>query len=72
MHCRIMKKRGESDARIYSISVWRETPYYTEPERAALALAEASTRLSDRHDAVPDEIWNRAATHSMKRRSPAS
>lgn len=63
MHSRIMKKRGESDARIFSIAVWRETPYYTEPERAALALAEVATRLHDRPDAVPDDIWNRAAAH---------
>src|SRR4030095_11338285 len=38
-------------------------PYYTEPERAALALAEAATRLSDRTDAVPDEVWKEASRH---------
>lgn len=63
MHARTMKKLGESDARIYSVATWRETPYYTPPERAALALAEASTRLCDRSDAVPDEIWKEAAAH---------
>jgi AhpD family alkylhydroperoxidase len=63
MHARIMKKRGESDARIYSVAVWRETPYYTDSERAALALAEAATRMSDRADAVPDAIWKQAAAH---------
>ncbi|MFZ5893687.1 MAG: carboxymuconolactone decarboxylase family protein [Myxococcota bacterium] len=61
MHCRALRKLGESDARIFSLAVWRETPYYTEAERAALALAEAATRLSDRCDAVPDEIWKEAS-----------
>jgi AhpD family alkylhydroperoxidase len=63
MHCRTLKKLGESDQRIFSIATWRETPYYTDPERAALALAEAATRLADRSDAVPDEIWAAAAAH---------
>jgi alkylhydroperoxidase family enzyme len=40
------------------VAAWRETPYYSEVERAALALAEAVTRLSDRADPVPDEIWD--------------
>jgi len=43
--------------------VWRETPYFTEAERAALALAEAATRLADRPDPVPDDIWDAAAAH---------
>jgi alkylhydroperoxidase family enzyme len=43
--------------------VWRETPYYTDAERAALALAEAATRLCDRANAVPDEVWQEAARH---------
>ncbi len=63
MHCRALKKLGESDARIFGLSVWRETPYYTEPERAALALAEAATRLCDRPDAVPDAVWSEASKH---------
>jgi alkylhydroperoxidase family enzyme len=45
------------------VSAWRETPYFTDAERAALALAEAATRLSDRPDAVPDAIWDEAARH---------
>ena len=57
------KKAGESDERIFAVAAWRETPYYTEAERAALALAEAVTRLSDRADPVPDEIWEEAARH---------
>lgn len=63
MHCRSLKKHGETDTRIFALAAWRETPYYTEAERAALALAEAVTRLSDRADAVPDAIWNAAAEH---------
>ena len=62
-HCRALRKLGESDTRLFSLGAWREAPYYTEPERAALALAEAATRLSDRADAVPDEIWLEAARH---------
>jgi len=45
------------------VSAWRETPYFTEAERAALALAEAATRLADRSDAVPDDVWDDAARH---------
>jgi AhpD family alkylhydroperoxidase len=63
MHCRALKKLGETDARIFTLAAWREAPYYTEPERAALALAEATTRLGDRADAVPDEVWNEASRH---------
>ena len=63
MHSRALKKLGESDARVHTLAVWREAPYYTEPERAALALAEAGTRLSDRADPVPDEVWKEASRH---------
>ena len=45
------------------MAAWRDAPYFTDAERAALALAEAVTRLSDRADAVPDEIWDEAARH---------
>jgi len=61
MHTRALRKLGESDARIFALAVWREAPYYTDAERAALALAEAATRLSDRGDAVPDDVWQQAA-----------
>ncbi|MDX8434013.1 MULTISPECIES: carboxymuconolactone decarboxylase family protein [Mesorhizobium] len=63
MHARELKKAGEKDERIFAVSAWRQTPYFTEPERAALALAEATTRLSDRADPVPDPIWDEAARH---------
>lgn len=63
MHARELKKAGEKDERIFAVAAWRETPYFTDAERAALALAEAATRLSDRPDPVPDEIWDEAARH---------
>jgi AhpD family alkylhydroperoxidase len=63
MHWRALKKLGEKDERIFSVSAWREAPYYSDAERAALALAEAASRLSDRGDAVSDEVWNEAARH---------
>jgi AhpD family alkylhydroperoxidase len=63
LHARGLKKAGESDERIVSVSAWREAPYYTDAERAALALAEAVTRLSDRPDPVPDELWEDVTKH---------
>jgi AhpD family alkylhydroperoxidase len=60
---RSARKNGETDDRLFAVAVWRETPYFTDAERAALALAEAATRLADRADAVPDEIWDAAAEH---------
>jgi AhpD family alkylhydroperoxidase len=60
---RSAKKAGETDERLFAVAAWREAPYFTDAERAALAFAEAATRLSDRADAVPDEIWEEAARH---------
>ena len=57
------KKAGESDERLFVVAAWRETDLFTEAERAALALAESMTRLSDRAEPVPDEIWQEAAQH---------
>ena len=67
MHWRELKKAGESDERIFSVAAWRDTPYFTDAERAALALTEAVTRLSDRTGPVPDEIWGEAARHYDER-----
>ncbi|TDD32648.1 carboxymuconolactone decarboxylase family protein [Nonomuraea terrae] len=61
MHARDLKKNGESDERIWTVAGWRDAPYYSDAERAALALTEAVTRLSDRPEAVSDEVWNEAA-----------
>jgi len=63
MHARELKKAGEADKRIYAVAAWRESPYFTDAERAALALTEAATRLSDRADPVPDDVWQEAAKH---------
>src|SRR6266508_1647455 len=60
---RSAKKAGESDERLFAVAAWREAPYFTDAERAALALTEAATRLSDRIDPVPDEIWDEATRH---------
>ena len=57
------RQAGESDERLFAVAAWREAPYFTDAERAALALTEAATRLSDRPDPVPDEIWDEAARH---------
>src|SRR5262249_7898128 len=48
MHWRALKKYGASNERIATVAAWRETPYFTDAERAALALTEAATRLADR------------------------
>ncbi|MDA0634980.1 carboxymuconolactone decarboxylase family protein [Nonomuraea sp. MCN248] len=58
-HSADAKAAGESDARLHAVAVWREAPFFTEQERAALAFTEAATRLST-HD-VTDEVWRRAA-----------
>ena len=63
MHSRELKKLGATDERVFAVAAWREAPYFTEAERAALALAEAATRLSDRPDPVPDDVWEEATRH---------
>lgn len=60
---RSAKKAGEADKRLFAVAAWREAPYFSDAERAALALAESATRLSDRADAVSDEVWDEAARH---------
>lgn len=57
------RKAGETDDRLATVAAWRDAPYFTDAERAALALAEAVTRLADRPDPVPDEVWDEAARH---------
>ncbi|HVX30046.1 MAG TPA: carboxymuconolactone decarboxylase family protein [Nitrolancea sp.] len=61
IHSREMKHAGETDTRIYGVAAWRDTNYYSDAERAALALTEALTRQADRPDPVSDELWNEAA-----------
>src|SRR3982074_1495708 len=66
-HSRAAKKAGETDERLFTLAAWREAPYFTDSERAALALTEAVTRLSDRADPVPDEIWDEAGRPALRR-----
>ncbi len=61
MHARDLRKMGETDERLFSVAAWHDAPWFTDAERAALALTEAATRVSDRTDPVPDEIWDEAA-----------
>jgi AhpD family alkylhydroperoxidase len=63
MHSRELREAGDSEDRIATVGAWRESPYFSDAERAALGLAEAATRLADRPDPVPDEVWNEAALH---------
>jgi AhpD family alkylhydroperoxidase len=63
MHSRELGHAGEPNERIFTVAAWREAPYFTDAERAALALTEAATRLADRPDPVPDEVWEEAARH---------
>ncbi len=63
IHSRELKAAGEPDERIFMVAAWREAPYFTDAERAALALTEAATRLADRSDPVPNDVWEGAARH---------
>ncbi|MFE7509694.1 carboxymuconolactone decarboxylase family protein [Streptomyces sp. NPDC057540] len=60
---RSARGNGVADEKLFAVAAWRETPYFTDEERAALALAEAATRLADVSDAVPDAVWDAAADH---------
>lgn len=60
-------KAGETPERLGAVAAWRDTGYFTDSERAALALSEYATRLSDRPDPVPDDIWDEAAKHFNER-----
>ncbi|MFE7135558.1 carboxymuconolactone decarboxylase family protein [Streptomyces sp. NPDC057638] len=57
------RKHGETDERLHAVAAWRDAPFFTDAERAALELAECMTRLSDRSDPVPDTVWDAAAEH---------
>lgn len=63
MAARELRQAGETDERLAAVAAWRDAPWFTDAERAALALAEAATRLSDRADPVPDAVWAEAARH---------
>src|SRR5918994_7959099 len=57
MHASDLKKAGETDERLFALAVWREAPYFSEAERAALGLTQAATRLSDPPDPGSDGGW---------------
>ena len=63
MHSRELREAGETDERLFAVAAWHESPYFNDAERAALALTEAATRISDRSNAVPDDIWLEATRH---------
>jgi AhpD family alkylhydroperoxidase len=63
MHSRGARKSGETDERLFTLAAWRDAPYFTDAERAALALTEAGTRLADQTDPVPDAVFDEAAKH---------
>jgi AhpD family alkylhydroperoxidase len=63
MHARDLKRAGVSDERVFTVAAWRESPYFDDAERAALALTEAATRIADQPDAVPDDVFDEAAKH---------
>ena len=63
MHTRDLRKAGESDERLDTVAAWRDTPFFTDAERAALALTEALTRVADRPDTVSDDLWAAVAEH---------
>ena len=63
MHSHELKKVDQPLEKIFAVAAWRESPHFTAPERAALALAECVTRLADQSDAVPDDVWTEATRH---------
>jgi AhpD family alkylhydroperoxidase len=62
-HPQIARRLGETDQRLFAVAAWRDAPWFTDAERAARALTEAETRMSDRAEPVPDDIWEEAARH---------
>ena len=67
MHSRDLRKAGETDERLDTVAGWRDAPWFTDAERAALELTEALTRVADRPGSVSDEIYAAAAEHFDER-----
>ncbi len=63
MHARDARQEGETDERLFTVAAWRDAPYFTDAERAALDLTEAVTRIADRPEPVPDDLWHEATRH---------
>lgn len=63
MHAHRASAAGETNERLWSVAAWRDAPFFTDRERAALALAEVVTRVADNPAGVPDDVWDAAAGH---------
>jgi AhpD family alkylhydroperoxidase len=61
MHTKTARRANESEQRLYAVAAWHEAPFFDDKERAALALADAVTLISDEH--VPREVWDEARAH---------
>ena len=61
MHTKNARRAQESEQRLYAVAAWHEAPFFDDKERAALALADAVTLISDEH--VPREVWDEASAH---------
>ncbi len=61
MHTQDARKRGETEQRLYLLNAWREAPFYTDRERAALAWTDAVTLISQTH--APDDVYNEVRAH---------
>ena len=57
------RQHGATEDQVHAVAAWRETPWFSDEERAALELTEAVTRLADRSDPVPDQVWDVAAKY---------
>jgi AhpD family alkylhydroperoxidase len=66
-HWRIAREAAETDERLFAVAAWRDAPYFTDAERAALALTDAVTQLTGREAPVPDAVWEEAARHYDER-----
>ncbi|MGW0665095.1 carboxymuconolactone decarboxylase family protein [Streptodolium elevatio] len=63
LHSHRASAAGETNERLWSVAAWRDTPFFTDRERTALALAEAVTRIADNPTGVPGDVWDAAARH---------
>ena len=71
MHSKELHNAGEPDERLWAVAAWRDSPHFTEPERAALAMTEALTRLPDNPETVTDEIWQETTKHYNEQQTAA-
>jgi AhpD family alkylhydroperoxidase len=63
MHAKELQHDGTPPDHIFAIAAWRDTPFFSDAERAALELTEYLTRLADQPDPVPDTVWEKVAKH---------